>query len=65
MLTTTLADTRAQKEAKAGSLQAAFYPVRGMEAVCAALGAVLEPRDQLVSTYRNLGYAVAKGASLY
>lgn len=64
MLTTTLADTRAQKEAKAGSLQAAFYPVRGMEAVCAALGAVLEPRDQLVSTYRNLGDAVAKGASL-
>lgn len=64
MLTTTLADGRAQKEAKAGKLQAAFYPVRGMEAVCAALGAVLEPRDQLISTYRNLGDAVAKGASL-
>ncbi|NKQ57056.1 thiamine pyrophosphate-dependent dehydrogenase E1 component subunit alpha [Amycolatopsis sp. K13G38] len=64
MLTTTLADARAQKEAKAGKLQAAFYPVRGMEAVCAALGTVLERRDQMVSTYRNLGDALAKGASL-
>lgn len=64
MVTTTLADARAQKEAKAGKLQAAFYPVRGMEAACAALGAVLEPSDQLVSTYRNLGDALAKGAPL-
>lgn len=64
MVTTTLADSRAQKEAKAGKLQAAFYPVRGMEAVCAALGAVLEPRDQFVSTYRNLGDVVAKGVPL-
>ncbi|WP_028852184.1 thiamine pyrophosphate-dependent dehydrogenase E1 component subunit alpha [Thermocrispum municipale] len=64
MVTTTLADSRAQQEAKAGKLQAAFYPVRGMEAVCAALGAVLEPRDRLVSTYRNLGDVVAKGVPL-
>lgn len=64
MVTTTLADARAQQEAKAGKLQAAFYPVRGMEAVCAALGAVVEPRDQLVSTYRNLGDALAKGVPL-
>src|SRR5690606_12429060 len=42
----------------------AFYPVRGMEAVCAALRAVLEPRDRLVSTYRNLGDVVAKGVPL-
>ncbi len=64
MVTTTLADARAQQEAKAGRLQAAFYPVRGMEAVCAALGVVLQPRDRLVSTYRNLGDAVAKGVPL-
>lgn len=64
MLTTTLADARAQQETKAGKLQAAFYPVRGMEAVCAALGAVLQQRDQVISTYRNLGDALAKGVSL-
>lgn len=64
MLTTTLSDNRAREEAKAGNLQAAFYPVRGLEGVCAALGAALRPDDQLVSTYRNLGDALAKGVSL-
>ncbi|MBD0859802.1 thiamine pyrophosphate-dependent dehydrogenase E1 component subunit alpha [Gordonia sp. zg691] len=64
MLTTALADQKSVVEAKAGRLQAAFYPVRGMEAVCAALGEVLTPRDRIVSTYRNLGDALAKGASL-
>lgn len=64
MVTTTLADERSVAEAKAGRLQAAFYPVRGMEGVCAALGAALEPGDQLVSTYRNLGDALAKGVPL-
>ncbi|MGH9010325.1 MAG: thiamine pyrophosphate-dependent dehydrogenase E1 component subunit alpha [Acidimicrobiia bacterium] len=55
---------RAAAEVRAGRLQSAFYPVRGMEGVCAALGAAMEPGDQLVSTYRNLGDALAKGASL-
>jgi acetoin:2,6-dichlorophenolindophenol oxidoreductase subunit alpha len=64
MLTTALADQKSVAETKAGRLQAAFYPVRGMEAVCAALGEVLTPRDRLVSTYRNLGDALAKGATL-
>lgn len=64
MLTTTLADQKSAAEAKAGRMQAAFYPVRGMEAVCAALGEALRPDDRLVSTYRNLGDALAKGASL-
>jgi len=64
MLTTKLADDRAREETKAGGLQAAFYPVRGLEAVCAALGEVLRPDDQLVSTYRNLADALAKGVSL-
>lgn len=64
MLTTALADQKSVAEAKAGRLQAAFYPVRGMEAVCAAIGEVLTPRDRLVSTYRNLGDALAKGATL-
>ncbi len=64
MLTTTLADNKAREETKAGRLQAAFYPVRGMEAVCAAIGEALRPKDQVVSTYRNLGDALAKGVSL-
>ena len=64
MLTTKLADDTARDEAKAGRLQAAFYPVRGLEAVCAALGETLRPADQLVSTYRNLGDALAKGVPL-
>ncbi|TNC29220.1 thiamine pyrophosphate-dependent dehydrogenase E1 component subunit alpha [Amycolatopsis alkalitolerans] len=49
---------------RAGRLNAAVYPVRGLEGVCAALGDVLEPTDYLVSTYRNLGDAVAKGVEL-
>ena len=64
MLTTTLADNKAREEAKAGRLQAAFYPVRGLEGVCAAMSAALRKDDQLVSTYRNLGDALAKGVSL-
>jgi TPP-dependent pyruvate/acetoin dehydrogenase alpha subunit len=64
MLTTTLADKRAAAEAKAGRLLAAFYPVRGMEAVCAALGATVRREDKLLSTYRNLGDALAKGMKL-
>lgn len=55
---------RATGEVKAGRLKSAFYPVRGLEGVCAALGAAVRPDDLLVSTYRNLGDSLAKGASL-
>lgn len=64
MVLTMKADAKASGEAKAGRLAAAFYPVRGMEAVCAAIGEALAPRDQIVSTYRNLGDALAKGTPL-
>jgi TPP-dependent pyruvate/acetoin dehydrogenase alpha subunit len=64
MLATSLADQRAAAESKAGRLMAAFYPVRGMEAVCAALGEAMLPGDKMVSTYRNLGDALAKRMSL-
>jgi acetoin:2,6-dichlorophenolindophenol oxidoreductase subunit alpha len=60
MLSTSLADQRAAAESKAGRLMAAFYPVRGMEAVCAALGETMRHGDKMVSTYRNLGDALAK-----
>jgi pyruvate dehydrogenase E1 component alpha subunit len=64
MRTVTVADERARAEAKAGRMPAAFYPVRGLEGVCAALGAVLTSDDHLVSTYRNLADTVAKGVPL-
>jgi pyruvate dehydrogenase E1 component alpha subunit len=64
MVLTTAAGERAREEVTAGRMQAAFYPVRGLEGVCAALGAAFQPNDKLVSTYRNLGDALAKGASL-
>ncbi len=60
----TTADERISAEARAGTLQATFYPVRGLEGVCAALGITLDRNDFLVSTYRNLGDAIAKGAEL-
>lgn len=64
MATITLAESETVGAVKAGRLNAAVYPVRGLEGVCAALGDRLEPTDYLVSTYRNLGDAVSKGADL-
>jgi len=55
---------RASAEVKAGTLASAFYPVRGLEGVCAALGVAMQPQDQIVSTYRSLGDALAKRADL-
>ncbi|MBA3743316.1 thiamine pyrophosphate-dependent dehydrogenase E1 component subunit alpha [Sporichthya sp.] len=60
----TATSNRACAEVKAGSLQSAFYPVRGLEGVCAALGVAKQPGDQLVSTYRSLGDALAWGSDL-
>jgi len=60
----TATSDRAAGEVKSGALASAFYPVRGLEGVCAALGVALQPDDQLVSTYRSLGDALAKGANL-
>ena len=60
----TATSERASAEVKSGSLQSAFYPVRGLEGVCAALSVAVNREDQLVSTYRSLGDALAKGADL-
>lgn len=60
----TATSDRASAEVKSGSLQSAFYPVRGLEGVCAALSIAVNREDQLVSTYRSLGDALAKGADL-
>jgi len=57
-------DERINQEVRSGRLNAATYPVRGLEGSCAAIGLNLRPDDQIVSTYRNLGDALAKGSSL-
>jgi pyruvate dehydrogenase E1 component alpha subunit len=57
-------DQRTSADVQKGQLRAAYYPVRGLEAVCAAMGEVARPADALVSTYRNLGDVIAKGAEL-
>ena len=64
MCTATEADRRAAAEVRAARLQAAFYPIRGLEAACAGLGLAMEAQDHMVSTYRNLGDALAKGMAL-
>ncbi|GAA0608845.1 thiamine pyrophosphate-dependent dehydrogenase E1 component subunit alpha [Sporichthya brevicatena] len=60
----TATSDRASAEVKSGSLQSAFYPVRGLEGVCGALSIAVTTEDQLVSTYRSLGDALAKGSNL-
>ncbi|MGW5145142.1 thiamine pyrophosphate-dependent dehydrogenase E1 component subunit alpha [Rhodococcus koreensis] len=60
----TVTGERAVVEVKAGRLKSAFYPVRGLEGSCAALGSAMQPDDQIVSTYRSLGDALAKRSSL-
>lgn len=60
----TVTGERAAAEVQAGRLKSAFYPVRGLEGACAALGVAMQPTDRIVSTYRNLGDSLAKGSSL-
>ena len=57
-------DQKASDEVRSGQLRAAVYPVRGLEAVCAAMGEVARPDDALVTTYRNLGDVIAKRVDL-
>jgi TPP-dependent pyruvate/acetoin dehydrogenase alpha subunit len=57
-------NARIQKDVKSNTLQAATYPVAGLEGVCAGLALTLNPDDYFVSTYRNLGDVIAKGVPL-
>lgn len=47
-----------------GRFRSPFYPVRGLEPACAALGVALRDEDYMVTTYRCIGDVVAKGVSL-
>ncbi len=64
MLLAKAGDERAAAEAREGRLQAALYPVRGLEGVCAALGVAMQANDQMISSYRNLGDALSRGIPL-
>jgi acetoin:2,6-dichlorophenolindophenol oxidoreductase subunit alpha len=64
MATITQCEAETVGAVRAGRLNAAIYPVHGLEAVCGAISLVIEPTDYMVSTYRNLGDAIAKGVSL-
>jgi TPP-dependent pyruvate/acetoin dehydrogenase alpha subunit len=57
-------DQQVAERVRIGELKAATYGVRGLEVACAALGLALGHEDRMVSTYRNLGDAVAKGMSV-
>ncbi|PAK25694.1 pyruvate dehydrogenase [Streptomyces sp. alain-838] len=56
-----LTDDRLAKGIGSGEFAGVYWPHRGQEAVAAALGAVLRPSDQLVTTYRGLHDHIGKG----
>ncbi len=57
-------DQRIRRGLSAGEFACTYWPATGQEAIAGALGTVLEPDDQLVSTYRGLHDQLAKGVPL-
>src|SRR5579862_5943584 len=64
MATIRAADERLGRGLGAGEFQFAYYNVRGQEAVPSVLCERLRPDDRMVTTYRNLHDAIAKGVPL-
>jgi TPP-dependent pyruvate/acetoin dehydrogenase alpha subunit len=58
------ADERLGRGLGAGELRFAYYGVRGQEAIPSVLCERLQPGDRMVTTYRNLHDAIAKGVPL-
>ncbi|MEU9272981.1 thiamine pyrophosphate-dependent dehydrogenase E1 component subunit alpha [Streptomyces sp. NPDC048251] len=56
-----LTDDRLARGIGSGEFLGVYWPHRGQEAVAAALGVVLRPSDQLVTTYRGLHDHIGKG----
>lgn len=56
-----LTDDRLAKGVGSGEFLTVYWPHRGQEAIPAALGVVLRPDDQLVTTYRGLHDHIGKG----
>lgn len=57
-------DELIRKALASGRLTVFYFPVRGQEAIPAAMGAVCRSTDHLVTTYRGLHDEVAKGVPL-
>ena len=57
-------DDRLRRGLSAGEFACTYWPATGQEAIAAALGTVLRPEDQLVTTYRGLHDQIAKGVPL-
>lgn len=64
MVTIRRTEERITASLAAGELAMTYYPVRGQEAIPAALSERLRPDDSMVTTYRGLHDCIAKGASL-
>ena len=64
MATIRAADEHLGRGLGAGELRFAYYGIRGQEAIPSVLCERLDPGDRLVTTYRNLHDAIAKGVPL-
>ncbi len=64
MATIRAAEDRITRGLRAGELRMTFYEVRGQEAIPAAVSAHLRRDDYMVTTYRGMHDAIAKGIPL-
>jgi acetoin:2,6-dichlorophenolindophenol oxidoreductase subunit alpha len=64
MATIRAAENRITRGLRAGELRMTFYPVRGQEAIPAAVSAHLRRDDYMVTTYRGMHDCIAKGVPL-
>ena len=64
MATIRAAEDRIVRGLSAGEVRMTFYPVRGQEAIPAAVSAHLRTDDYMVTTYRGMHDCIAKGVPL-
>jgi acetoin:2,6-dichlorophenolindophenol oxidoreductase subunit alpha len=64
MATIRAAEDRIVKGLRSGELRMTYYPVRGQEAIPAAISAHLRSDDFMVTTYRGMHDCIAKGVPL-
>ena len=64
MVTVRACDDRVRRGLSGGEFACTYWPATGQEAIAAAIGTVLGPDDQLVTTYRGLHDQLAKGVPL-
>ncbi len=57
-------DARIRKGLASGEFAFSYWPVEGQEAIAAGVGAALERSDRMLTTYRCVGDAIAKGVPL-